>query len=121
MAEGLAKHYLKSFIIKSAGTKPEPINYYAIQVMKEIDIDISNQYSKSISIDEIKTFDIAITLCGDAQDKCRNLNDLVKQCFHWDIIDPAKTNGTSEKKFTIFRNVRDQIKNKISTISKKLN
>ena len=38
--------YLKSFIITSAGTKPEPINYYAIQVMKEINIDITNQYSK---------------------------------------------------------------------------
>tara|TARA_B100001971_G_C17949847_1_gene411965 strand:+ start:258 stop:635 length:378 start_codon:yes stop_codon:yes gene_type:complete len=119
MAEALAKKYLNNFIIESAGTNPEPINSLAIVVMKEINIDLSNQNSKSISDKDINSFDLAITLCGDAKDKCINLNHLVKQFIHWNINDPAKANGTNKMKLNVYRDVRDQIKNKIITFRKK--
>ena len=118
MAEALAKIYLYNITIESAGTNPEPINPLAIIVMKEINIDLSNHYSKSISDKDLKSFDLAVTLCGNAKDKCINLNNLVKQYIHWDINDPAKANGTNEEKLNIYRLVRDQIKNKIITFSK---
>ena len=118
MAEALAKIYLYNITIESAGTNPEPINPLTIIVMKEINIDLSNHYSKSISDKDLKSFDLAVTLCGNAKDKCINLNNLVKQYIHWDINDPAKANGTNEEKLNIYRYVRDQIKNKIITFSK---
>ena len=121
MAEALAKEYFDNFIIESAGTNPEPINPLAIAVMNEIDINISNQFSKSIADEKIKSFDIAITLCGDAKDKCLNIKSLVKQYIHWDIIDPAKVNGTHKEKLNIFRNVRDTIENNIKDLDKHLN
>ena len=117
MAEALAKKYLNNCIVESAGTNPELINPLTIEVMKEINIDLSNQYSKSISDKDIKSFDLAITLCSDAKDKCINLNHLVKQFFHWDINDPSKANGTNQEKFNAYRDVRDKIKNKIITFS----
>ena len=117
MAEALAKKYLNNCIVESAGTNPELINPLTIEVMKEINIDLSNQYSKSISDKDIKSFDLAITLCGDAKDKCINLNHLVKKFFHWDINDPSKANGTNQEKFNVYRDVRDKIKNKIITFS----
>jgi len=120
MAEALAKKYLNKCYIESAGTIPESVNPLAIEVMKEINIDISNYFSKSITDEKIKSFDIAITLCGDAKDKCINLNKLVKQYFHWDINDPAKANGTYKENLNIYRYVRDKIKNNIITFSKKL-
>ena len=116
MAEAFAIQYLKKYCIKSAGTNPEPVNHLAIQVMKEVNIDISKNHSKSISNDEIRTFDIAITLCGDAQDKCSNLNNLVKQHIHWDINDPAKNNGTKIERLNAFRLARDEIENNIKNI-----
>jgi arsenate reductase len=48
MAEGLAKNIFgASYAIESAGSHPTQINPLAIQAMKEINIDISNQYSKT--------------------------------------------------------------------------
>ena len=121
MAEGLAKKYLNNCTIESAGTKPETVNPYAIEVMKEIDIDLSNHYSKSITDEQIKSFDIAITLCGDAKDKCLNIKSLVKQHIHWDIIDPAKATGTNEEKLSIYKSVRDLIEIKIKELDKQPN
>ena len=120
MAEAFAIQYFKKYCIKSAGTNPEPVNHLAIQVMKEVNIDISKNHSKSISNDEIKTFDIAITLCGDAQDKCSNLNNLVKQHIHWNIIDPAKSQGSNEEKLNTFREVRNLIENNIQKLAHSL-
>ena len=116
MAEALGKKYLNHFSVESAGTDPEPINPFAIDVMKEINIDISSQFSKSISDNKIKTFDIVITLCGDAKDKCTNINNLVKEYFHWNIIDPARSNGTNQEKLDTFREVRDLIDNNMQIL-----
>ena len=44
MAEGFAKKYLKNYTIKSAGTNPETINPLAIDMMQEINIDISTNH-----------------------------------------------------------------------------
>ena len=120
MAEAFAKKYINNCNIESAGTMPESVNPLTVEVMKEINIDISNYYSKSITDKKIESFDIAITLCGDAKDKCVNLNKLVKQYFHWDINDPAKANGIYKENLNIYRDVRDKIKNNIITFSKKL-
>ena len=116
MAEGISKKYLKNCTIKSAGTNPEPINLLAIEAMSEIDIDLSNHYSKPITNEEIKSFDIAITLCGDAKEKCINIHSLVKEHLHWDIIDPAKSRGTKNKRLIVFRNVRNQIETEIKKL-----
>ena len=121
IAEGLAKKYLNNCTIESAGTKPETVNPYAIEVMKEIDIDLSNHYSKSITDEQIKSFDIAITLCGDAKDECININGLAKQHIHWDITDPAKANGSNEEKLKIYKSVRNLLENKIKDLDKQLN
>ena len=121
IAEGLARKYLNNYTIESAGTNPETVNPIAIEVMREIDIDLSNHYSKSITDEQIKSFDIAITLCGDAKDKCLNIKSLVKQHIHWDIIDPAKATGTNEEKFNIYTSVRDLIEIKIKELDKQLN
>ena len=70
MAEGFGSRYIDKHNIHSAGTHPLPIHPLAITVMNEIGIDIANHKSKSISEDVIMSFDLVITLCGDARDQC---------------------------------------------------
>ena len=49
MAEGLLKHICQDkYEINSAGTKPSIVRPEAIEVLKEIGIDISNNRSKSV-------------------------------------------------------------------------
>src|ERR1051325_2796410 len=70
MAEGFFRKYApEGYLAISAGTMPAaPINPVAIQVMREIDIDISEQKSKIITGDMIRNADVRISMgCIDKQ------------------------------------------------------
>ena len=43
---------------------------YAVEVMAEDGIDISQQKSKLIDLDYFNAADLIVTLCGDAKDRC---------------------------------------------------
>ena len=120
MAEGLAKKYLNDHNINSAGTKPDPLNPLAIEVMNEIDIDISNNKSKSIFDVDLNNADIIITLCCDAKDTCFIDNRFNDKHIHWDLSDPAKSKGNKDELLNVFRKTRDSIEHKIKLLFKKL-
>ena len=120
IAEGLANSILdSSYNIESAGTEAHGVNPNAIATLKEIGIDISNYKSKSIHLDELNRFDLVITLCGDAKDKCPILNKGVKH-IHWDLKDPAKFKGTETEIMSQFRNTRGLISNYIEELKNNL-
>ena len=118
MAEGIACKYLKEHLISSAGTLPEPVNPNAIKSMEEIGIDISNNQSKKIDSDMLNNFDLVITLCGDAKDKCPVITS--GEHIHWDISDPAKFIGSFEEVRLKYSKVRDIIYNNIQLLKDKL-
>tara|TARA_Y100001970_G_scaffold222815_1_gene274163 strand:+ start:34 stop:459 length:426 start_codon:yes stop_codon:yes gene_type:complete len=120
IAEGLANSILdSSYNIESAGTEAHGVNPNAIATLKEIGIDISNYKSKSIHLDELNRFDLVITLCGDAKEKCPILNKGVKH-IHWDLKDPAKFKGTETEIMSQFRNTRGLISNYIEELKNNL-
>lgn len=120
IAEGLANNIFDySYNIESAGTEKHGVNPHAIKTLKEIGIDISNYKSKSINLDELNRFDLVITLCGDAKDKCPVLDDRVKH-IHWDLKDPAKFQGTDLEVKAHFGYTRDLILNKIKQLKSNL-
>ena len=80
MADGILKENLpNSFIIKSAGTKPEPVNKYAIKVMSLININISKNESNHINDFDNILFDYVITVCDDALEKYLVLGTLISK------------------------------------------
>ena len=96
MAEGFAKSHLKEYLVSSGGTHPEKVNPYAIKVMSNIGIDISNHISKKINKDQFESFSLVITLCGDARDRCPAL--LVNERhIHWGLEDPANATGSEKE------------------------
>ena len=112
MAEGFAKNiFSKNIDIKSAGTEAHGLNPYTVETMKEVNLDISHHKSKKINNDEIEKFDLVITLCGDAKDKCPTLN--MNKHIHWNIPDPANFNGNELETKQKYSEVRDLILNKI--------
>ena len=115
MAEGLAKMHLENFNIASAGTKPDPINKNAIAAMNDLGIDISNNYSKKIEVEQINQYGIVITLCGDAKDNCPVIDSNVKH-IHWGIEDPAKYSGSNDEVLQKFSEIRDIILEKIKLL-----
>lgn len=114
MAEGFAKSIGKdNFQVFSAGVKAEGfINPYAIRVMKEIGVDISNQQSKVIDYELLKTMNYVITLCSNAEETCPVTPPQIKR-FHIPIDDPSKVKGNEDEILFAFRKTRDEIELKI--------
>ncbi|MCB0356259.1 MAG: arsenate reductase ArsC [Bdellovibrionales bacterium] len=111
MAEGLARHYLgDQYEIYSAGSDPSQLNPLAVEVMAEIGIDITQQFSKPIHATPTEQIDLVITLC---QDEVCPL--FLKSCRreHWPFPDPANHRLDSKKQLESFRIVRDKIREKI--------
>ncbi len=109
MAEGyLRAKYGNRFDAFSAGTKVSEVSIYAIQVMKEIGIDISQQQSKSLNefIDE--KMDIVVTVCDNAKATCPFFPGSNKN-IHMNFTDPKEFTGSEEVVLNSFRTVRDEI------------
>lgn len=114
MAEGIAKKLLKgNGIVQSAGSEPKPIHPLAISSMREIGINISGQWSKSISEINPDTVDFIITLC--AEEICPIFDKNVYQ-EHWSFEDPSLVEGDEDKRVEAFRKIRDRLYNKIQIL-----
>ena len=71
MAEGMLREYCgDKFDVFSAGIAPSRVNPYAIRVMEEIGIDISEHSSKHLEKFEGSDFDYVVTVCDDARETC---------------------------------------------------
>lgn len=108
IAEGFAKVLGKDVVeVYSAGSKPSgKVNPMAIEVMREIGIDISSQKSKGFLELPAKKFDYVITL--GCQDVCPFVP--ASEHIEWQINDPKN------KDIEFFRNVRNDIKNKVGKL-----
>jgi arsenate reductase len=114
MAEGIVNYFFGNKIAAfSAGTEATAVNPTAIEVMKEIGIDISRQQSKNLSVFDGQTFDYVITLCGSANETCPLYVGGTKK-IHIGFDDPAIAKGTKKEVFCEFRRVRDKIKEKLT-------
>ncbi len=116
MAEGFARRFCRGLIEPySAGLAPAGVNPRAAAVMKEAGIDISGQTSKAIDRGLLVRMDIIITLCGHAEALCPATPPGIKR-IHWPIKDPVGTVGTEEEIMDAFREVRDEIKEKVKSL-----
>ena len=108
MAEGILRSlYPKEHDVYSAGTEPTEVNSYAVKVMDEIGIDISQHTVKNIKefVDEI--FDYVITVCDQAKESCPFFPG--RKIIHKSFPDPSRLEGSETEILEGFRAVRDEI------------
>jgi arsenate reductase (thioredoxin) len=114
MAEGFFRKYApEGHLAISAGTMPaRQISHVAIQAMKEIGIDISEQKSKIITEDMIRSPDVRVNMgCMDKQ-SCPTL--FINNVIEWAIEDPK---GKSLEKV---REIRDDIEQRVRQLAAEL-
>ena len=111
LAEGLLRAAAGDlFEVASAGSKPAGyVHPLAIDVMKEIGIDISGHRSKHLSEFLDQNVETVITVCGNADQVCPIFPGQVNR-HHWPFDDPAHATGTEEEKLAVFRRVRNEIR-----------
>ncbi len=110
----IAHGYLQAFAgdraeVYSAGVETHGVNPNAIATMMEDGIDISKHTSNNITEYAGIDFDVVITVCDHAKERCPYFHSQAQK-FHYNFPDPAKATGTEAEIKAEFRHVRDMIK-----------
>lgn len=109
MTEALLRTiYDDKYELFSAGVNKSNVDPFAVQVVKEIDIDISKQRSKSIKDYKDIIFDIVVTICNYAKENCTYFRG--KKTIHNSFENPYDHNDSDEIILENFRRLRDEIK-----------
>jgi arsenate reductase (thioredoxin) len=110
MAEGFFKKYApKEYEGISAGTMPvSEINPLAVEVMREVDIDISGQKSKEITEDMIRNSSKIVNMGCMDKVSCPTL--FLQNLLDWNIEDPK------DKQIDKVRGIRDKIEQRVKEL-----
>jgi arsenate reductase (thioredoxin) len=113
----IAEGFLRSltgdqFDVVSSSVKAGALDPLAGEVMREAGIDISGQKSKSIADSLKQHFGHVIAICDLAKERSP-IFPFSLGIVHWNIVDPNSATGLPEQKTEMFRQVRDEIKDKV--------
>ena len=112
MAAGWLTHLADDQVeVYSAGSEPaDQINSVAVEVMREVGIDITSESPKILTLESVHHADVVITMgCGDT---CPVFPG--KRYEDWDLTDPAG------QPIDIVRQVRDQIHDRVVALTQQL-
>lgn len=113
MAEGLLRALGGDrFDVQSAGTEATGVRPLAIEVMREVGIDISKQTSKTLDPLLNDHFDRVVTVCDDANESCPVFPNATER-LHWSLPDPSRATGSTEDQLAVYRTVRDELRSRI--------
>lgn len=116
----MAEAFLKAmaghrFEAHSAGLDPGELNPLAVEVMKEVGINISRNKTKNV-FDFYKHgefFSYVVTVCDEATAERCPIFPGVTRRIHWSLEDPASFEGSREERLARTREVRDAIRVKV--------
>ncbi len=123
MAEGWARK-LRSDQVQpfSAGVEPAGLDPRAVQVMAESGVDISRQRSKHVDELADARFDLVVTLCDSARERC-TVPPHAKRVIHVGFDDPpelAKQAQSEAEALDPYRRVRDEIRGFVESLDSEI-
>jgi len=115
IAEGLMKRYHgKRVFVDSAGVHTGKLDPFMVEVMKEVGVDMTHHNPKTFENLTDDSFDTVISLSPHAQHKAVDLTRYMHcDVKFWNTFDPSLVEGTREAKLAAYRQVRDQLSQKI--------
>ncbi len=114
MAEGIARSLAPPGMkVSSAGSAPSRLHPLAIRALAEIGIDAAGQRSKNVGDVPAGDVDAVVTLC--AEEVCPVFPGKALR-VHWALPDPAAAAGTDEELLQAFRDVRDELRRRLTVV-----
>ena len=120
MAAGLFKQTMgKGTYVASAGVRTEELDPFAVAVLEEAGIDISRH--RPMTFEELDdweglNFDLIVTLSPEAHHKALNLTrTIAADVEYWPTPDPTAIEGTREQRLAAYREVCDQLTQRIKS------
>lgn len=100
----------------SAGIETKDIDGYAVNVMSEIGIDISQHTPLVIDPNYMTSFDLVVCFSKTAklyaQDVCRSV---ATELEYWPVYDPVNQAENRDEQLMHYRKLRDQLQNLLKT------
>ena len=114
----LLRHLVpRGLYVQSAGVSKADLDPFAVAVMKEIGLDISNH--KPWTVADLEdweglNFDLIVTLSPEAHHKALQLTATsATELEYWPTPDPVGIEGRREIQLDAYRNVRDSLQKRI--------
>ena len=103
------------FEAESAGLEPGKLNPLAVEVLREIGIDISRNKTRAVFdvFTSGQLFAYVITVCAESEAAGCPIFPGVTKRLHWNFADPSKLTGSREERLEGTRDIRDQISERI--------
>ncbi len=118
MAAGLFRQIMGgASYVSSAGVRKDELDPFAVAALEEVGIDISRH--RPMTFDELEdweglNFDLIVTLSPEAHHKALELTrTIAADVEYWPTPDPTATEGTREQRLAAYREVRDQLTDRI--------
>lgn len=117
MAAAIMRHFHgRDVYVDSVGVRTQDVDGFAVTVMNEIGIDISDHQAKTFDDLEDSSFDLVISLSPEAQHKAVDLTRYMAcEVEFWHTFDPSIAEGSREERLQAYRQVRDELMERIKT------
>ena len=120
MAAGLFRQIVgRGTYVTSAGVRKGELDPFAVAALAEVGIDISHH--RPMTFEELDDWeglnvDLIVTLAPEAHHKALDLTrTIAADVEYWPTSDPTATEGTREQRLSAYREVRDQLTERIKT------
>jgi len=102
------------FEAASAGMDPKGVNPLTVCVLEEIGLSTDDLQSKPSSqfLGKVAVR-YAVIVCENANQSCPRIYPFATKTLYWPFEDPAAFEGTDDERLAKFREVRDQIADRI--------
>jgi len=117
MAAAIMRHFHgRDVFVDSVGVHAKDVDGFAVAVMDEIGIDISDHQPKTFEDLEDSSFDLVISLSPEAQHKAVDLTRYMAcEVEFWHTFDPSAVEGSRAECLEAYRKVRDELVDRIKT------
>lgn len=110
MAHGILQHLNPELDVFSAGTAPgKRVKPMAVEVMKDLGIDISHHIPVNVDIYKKEKWDYVITVCDGAKETCPTFSGKVKHRLHLPFEDPDIKYPDKDQERQAYINIRNKI------------
>src|SRR5215470_10244629 len=120
MAAAIFRHLFgRTSYTGSAGVRSGELDPFAVAVMDEIGLDIARHRPKTF--EELEdweglNFDLIVTLSPEAHHRALELTRVLALAVeYWPTVDPTAVEGSREQRLDAYRQVRDDLRRRIST------
>jgi arsenate reductase (thioredoxin) len=114
MAEGFLRTIAgEQFATQSTATASEDRSPLAVEVMKEVGVDITELHAKNVAESLREHFACVVTVC-DAPRERFPIWPFTRNVVHWSLPDPENADASPEhQRWEMYRKVRDEIRSKV--------